>query len=122
MSQIWTRGKTKQLNSAKDLVPGQQIPHLGHHQVPPRLRGSLSLWGQQTCCRGQGQQHEPEGGTRRMDVCSYIGVLLAYLVGMQRLPVGLREGCHLQAERGVSTAPGAPGEGEAGPSPSSPSL
>lgn len=47
------------------------------------------------------------GRTHSTDICSYIGVLLAYLVGVQRLPVGFGEGRHLQAERGVSLAPGA---------------
>lgn len=87
----------------------------------PRSVWDLSLWGQQTCGRGQGQQHGAEGWHARTDVCSYVGVLLAYLVGVQCLPVGLREGRHLEAERGVSAAPGAPGEGEAAPRPSSPS-
>lgn len=53
-------------------------------------------------CRARGR-----GRTRSTDICSYVGVLLAYLVGVQRLPVGFGEGRHLQAERGVSLAPGA---------------
>jgi len=56
--------------------------------------------------RGTGTTARGRGGTRRTDVCSYIGVLLAYLVGMQCLPVGLREGGHLQGQRGVSPALG----------------
>lgn len=56
----------------------------------------------QLCPRGQGTP----GGDR---VCSYIGVLLADLVGVQGVPVGLREGRHLQAERGVSPEPPPPG-------------
>lgn len=61
--------------------------------LPPRRskRAQLCPWGQGT-----------PGGDR---VCSYIGVLLADLVGVQGVPVGLREGRHLQAERGVSPAP-----------------
>lgn len=86
------------LNSGEDLSPRRS------------KRAQLCPWGQGT-----------PGGDR---VCSYIGVLLADLVGVQGVPVGLREGRHLQAERGVSPAP-SPGmlrEGEAAPSLSLPSL
>lgn len=64
--------------------------------------------------------------TRSTDICSYISVLLAYLVGMQGLSVGFWERrCHLQAEHGVSSAPGSQGlpRNPAGrSSPSAPAL
>lgn len=65
---------------------------------------------QETGHMGMGAIARDRLGTCSTDICSYIGVLLAYLVGMQGLPVGFWEGCrHLQAEHGLSTAPGCQG-------------